>query len=136
MNNIKIPILISKINKYQRKEINYALKKYKIDSTQGVILLKLKEYGALTSKELVNLYSIEKSSISKNIKKLYSLHYIIKEADSHDARSFKIYLSEEGKKIAILIENSLKNINEIFKNFISPNTISELENLIYFLNKK
>nr|WP_307776123.1 MarR family winged helix-turn-helix transcriptional regulator [uncultured Cetobacterium sp.] len=136
MKNIKIPILISKINKFQRKYFEESIKSFDIDSTQGLILTRIKEYGSVTSKELVSLGVVEKPAVSKNIKKLEKLGYIIKRESEKDARSFSIELSPSGEEITDKIKILVDNVDSLFKKFLSDTTLKEMQNLLEHLEKK
>ena len=59
MNKIKIPILFSRISKLQKKYFNDNLKNFNLESSQGIILLKIKELKKITHTQLIDLGIIE-----------------------------------------------------------------------------
>lgn len=135
MNKIKIPVLIARISRFQRKYLNENLKEFNIDSTQGIILTKIKEKSCMTSKELTDLGIVEKPAVSKNIKKLESLDYIYKESSKSDARSFSIYLTEKGQEVTSYIDGLIEKIDFKFKEIIGEKALRDVRDLLEKLER-
>ncbi len=140
MNKFKIPILISKINRLQKKILNEKLKKFNLESSQGIILYKIKEFRKVTPSQLVDMGVIEKAAVSKTLKKLENLGYILKETSLEDARSFFVSLTKSGEVIGNCVNSFIENLDKEFHNILSENSLVQLEtifeNLEEVINKK
>lgn len=135
MNNLKTPILISRISKLQRIYLNKRLKQFNLDGTQGVILFNIKEKSKVTSKELVEMGIIEKASVSKTLTKLTNLGYIFKNPSSTDGRSFLITLTNKGEYIAKEVNNVAEELDSIFKEILSVSSLNEINTLFSHLEE-
>ena len=133
MNRIKIPILVSRISKLQRKILNEKLKIFNLEASQGIILFKIKELGETTPKQLIEMGIIEKPAISKTLTKLEKLGYITKMPSLIDARSFSVSLTKKGEKIEECVNEFIENLNNEFKLILNDNSLNQLENLLTFL---
>lgn len=136
MNKIKIPILISRINRLQKKHLNDSLKPFNLESSQGIILLKIKELKKITPTQLVDLGVIEKPAISKTLKKLEGLGYIFKSPSDTDARSFSVSLTDSGKQIGKHVEKFIDELDKHFQSILDKNNVKELTEILNFLENK
>lgn len=136
MNKIKIPVLISRISKLQRKILNEKLKNFNLEASQGIILFKIKELGESTPKELIEMGIIEKPAISKTLAKLEKLGYIEKIPSLKDARSFSVRLSKNGEMIESCVNDFIEDLNNKFKMILNNNSLKELETLLVFLENE
>ena len=136
MNKIKIPVLISRISKLQRKILNEKLKDFNLEASQGIILFKIKELGESTPKELIEMGIIEKPAISKTLAKLEKLGYIEKIPSLKDARSFSVRLSKNGEMIERCVNDFIEDLNNKFKMILNNNSLKELETLLVFLENE
>ena len=136
MNKIKIPVLISRISKLQRKILNEKLKDFNLEASQGIILFKIKELGESTPKELIEMGIIEKPAISKTLAKLEKLGYIEKIPSLKDARSFSVRLSKNGEMIESCVNDFIEDLNNKFKMILNNNSLKELETLLVFLENE
>lgn len=83
-------------------------------------------------KDIAKALNVDNAIITRNIKKLEELHYIIKLKKANDNRFFDLCLTEKGKDILDLINNyQLKWYDKIMKDF----TNEERDNLINLLEK-
>ncbi|WP_298064871.1 helix-turn-helix domain-containing protein [uncultured Cetobacterium sp.] len=136
MNKIKIPVLISRISKLQRKILNEKLKDFNLEASQGIILFKIKELGESTPKELIEMGIIEKPAISKTLAKLEKLGYIEKIPSLKDARSFSVRLAKNGEMIESCVNDFIEDLNNKFKMILNNNSLKELETLLIFLENE
>ncbi|GIX42486.1 MAG: hypothetical protein KatS3mg129_2219 [Leptospiraceae bacterium] len=84
--------------------------KYQLNPTQSLILLSLHKHQALTQKDLQNIISLDKTTISKSLKSLEQKKFIEKIIYPGDQRFRTIRLTYKGKKIA----NQLTLFYQIF----------------------
>lgn len=92
---------------------NKNFEKYNIGSGQYPLLLSLCHGEGVTQEELSCKLFIDKGTTAKAIKKLEEEGYVKREIDDHDKRAYKVYLTDDGRKI----------INDIFEVLNSWNNI-------------
>ncbi|MGX6591073.1 MarR family winged helix-turn-helix transcriptional regulator [Cetobacterium ceti] len=129
----RIPVIIGKISKYQRRYIDEALSEIGLMGAQGIILAKIKIYGSMTPKEIAKIGIVEKSAVAKVLKKLYELGYVDKVSSELDGRSYKVKLTSKGEEVAQIVKDSVIELEKKYKTILSENTLKELEELERFL---
>ncbi|TDT72322.1 MarR family transcriptional regulator [Hypnocyclicus thermotrophus] len=103
------------------------LEKYKIGSGQFKILINIKKNEGICQDKLAEKLGIDKTTITKAIKKLIEKKYVKREKNKIDKRYYKLYIGEEGEKIYPEIKNIFNEINiKLMLNF------SEKEKEIFF----
>lgn len=91
--------------------------KHQINPTQYSILLSLHFRKELDIKELIKITKLDKTTISKSIKNLYSKELILIKISEEDKRSKKLLITEKGKNIIQEIQKKFR----IFEEFIKKN---------------
>ncbi|WP_426710464.1 MarR family winged helix-turn-helix transcriptional regulator [Cetobacterium sp. SF1] len=122
----RIPVIIGKISKYQRRYIDEKLSETGLAGAQGIILAKLDILGMMTPKEIAGLGIVEKAAVAKVLKKLYELKYIDKEFSGLDGRSYRVKLTSKGLDMASRVKKYVVELEERYKTILSPETIEEL----------
>lgn len=79
-----------------------AATKYDISFAQAQFLLRLPSEGISIS-ELAKLLGIDISTMSRNVNKLELLQLIIRKRDVEDARTFNIFLTNQGDELVDLL---------------------------------
>ena len=87
------------LKKGYEQSLEDVLFKYKLNQTEGNVLLFLYNNDMNTAKDISEYRSISKSLVSKSIDSLYSKDYISVEEDKDDKRINRLYLKEQSKKI-------------------------------------
>lgn len=136
MNRIKIPVLISRISKLQRKILNEKLKDFNLEASQGIILFKIKELGETSPKQLIEMGIIEKPAISKTLTKLEKLGYIEKIPSLKDARSFSVNLTKDGERVENCVNEFIEELNNKFQLILNEYSLNQLENLLTLLENE
>lgn len=85
--------------------------------TEARILFDLNEYGCCTANELSCKLNIDKSYMSRILKKFEKKELILKQMSSEDSRIYIIGLSEKGKSI---INQLISDSNNQIKQLIFP----------------
>jgi len=110
---------------------------YGISIAQWRILVNLFEHGFVTAKQLGSFASMDKSTVSRAIKTMIDMGYLVKKVNNDDKRAYFVALSEQGKNLyheiapkALAWESNLKScISEAeYTSFIS--VLSKLDNKI------
>ena len=79
-----------------------AATKYDISFAQAQFLLRVPSEGISIS-ELAKLLGIDISTMSRNVNKLELLQLIIRKRDAEDARTFNIFLTNQGDELVDLL---------------------------------
>lgn len=102
---------MNEIRLFSRTLIRRVTKEHEI-STQHLDLLSqlIISNGGMTPLKLSKVMCVSKTIISRLIDSLTQAGYVIKEADSHDKRSYNVFITEAGEK----------KVDEIFQFYLGP----------------
>ncbi len=109
-----------------RESLNYGL-----NPTQSIILLSLLRHNTLILKDLENLTSLDKTTLSKSIKNLIEKNIIKKSRTSKDKRKIFLHLTKKGETIA----NQIKDFYLIFLPFIQILNEDQKKEIYFFIYK-
>ncbi len=84
----------------------------------------------VSSNELVSQLNKDKAGIARMIASLEGKGYIKKVADPNDKRSFKIHLTDEGKRLAHSVIPIQRNMRETLTKGMTKEEIDDLQKLI------
>jgi DNA-binding MarR family transcriptional regulator len=93
--------------------INNKFEKYNIGNGQYLFLLSLSHNEGVTQEEMSCKLFIDKGTTAKAIKRLEDEGYVKRSVDDKDKRAYKVYLTEEGRKVTAEISEVLHNWNDI-----------------------
>jgi len=127
--NLKIIEGLERISEIFRIQLWRESLKYKLNPTQSLILLSLRQHSHLTQKDIQNLLSTDKTTISKSVKSLEEKKLIEKIIDPNDQRKKYIYLTPKGKKITKELSLFYKIFLQVLKKF--PFSQEEIYEFIY-----
>lgn len=128
--NKNTAFLISKLSRYQKKYLNNHLKDTDLEDSQAIVLIKIKEHVNLTPKEIFEMRIVEKSSVTKILKKLEELKYIEKIYSNNDGRSYTVGITEKGKEMCLLIEKITHNLNLLYEKIASSEFFNDLTKIL------
>lgn len=93
--------------------INNKFEKYNIGNGQYLFLLSLSHNEGVTQEEMSCKLFIDKGTTAKAIKRLEGEGYVKRSVDDKDKRAYKVYLTEEGRKVTAEISEVLHDWNDI-----------------------
>jgi Transcriptional regulators len=125
---IKIIEGLERISEIFRIQLWRESLKYQLNPTQSLVLLSLQKHTRLTQKDLQNMISIDKTTLSKSLKTLEQKTLIERIVDQKDQRKKYIHLTPKGKKIA----KELKDFCKIFLPVLKKTNLSN-EDLFEFI---
>lgn len=114
------------ISSYVKKQ----LEPFNLAPEQNLIMMMLWEKDGISPNELSTKLNKDKANIARMISSLEKKGYIKKIEDPSDKRTFKVYLTEDGKKLECLVLPILKKTSETVLNGITEEQLIELRNLI------
>ena len=92
----------------------------------GILL----EHDGLTPKELSNTLNIRAASLGELVDKLENNGYITRQAHESDRRTFRVFLTDKGREIAIELTDIRKNALSSFFQGLSEEEQQTLEKLL------
>lgn len=111
MDNTSLFRLIGTISRQATREVNQQVKKYNLDNNLFLYLLRIIENPGLTQFELIQLVQVDKTTMSRSLKKLIDRDYIQKKVNPENKNFKKLFPTEKAL-------NLQKNIAGIEKNYI------------------
>jgi DNA-binding MarR family transcriptional regulator len=93
--------------------INNKFEKYNIGNGQYLFLLSLSHNEGVTQEEMSCKLFIDKGTTAKAIKRLEDEGYVKRSVDDKDKRAYKVYLTEEGRKVTAEISEVIHDWNDI-----------------------
>lgn len=134
--NFALEKAIKKTNNEILKQESELVRKYNLTTSQYGVLECLYIKGDMCIQELILRQISTSGTMTVIVKNLEKMNYIIKKIDCDDKRSFKISLTEVGKK---LVENILPlrkhHLND-FMNIFTEEEKKELLSLLYKVKDK
>ncbi|RHW39142.1 MarR family transcriptional regulator [Neobacillus notoginsengisoli] len=93
-------------------------------------MMMLWEKDGISPNELVSCLKKDKGNIARMIASLEKKGYIQRIDDPSDKRTFKIHLTEEGKRLEGVVEPILQEATRTVTNGISPEQVTELQEIL------
>ncbi|HHV12074.1 MAG TPA: MarR family transcriptional regulator [Clostridiales bacterium] len=98
---------------------------------QPKLLSLIKGHEGISQKELATMTCVKASTITGMLNTLEAKHFVYRLVDEADKRIMRVYLTPEGREVAIQSEQLMKNLYEtLFKDFSTEelNVILSLSN--------
>lgn len=90
---------ISYLYRYEQIFIGKKIEPYGIGSGQFPFLMRLYREDGINQESLYDYLKIDKGTTARAIQKLVDEGYIFRQRDEKDRRSYRVYLTEKGKKM-------------------------------------
>lgn len=104
---------ISCIFRHARIFFARTMDKYGLGSGQFLFLRALMFNEGINQKELSLMLKIDKATTARAIKRLTERGYVLRKNDSDDRRSYRLYMTDSGRRIALEILKTGKQVEEI-----------------------
>lgn len=103
--------LLASINNKKNTYYNQQLKKLELSHGQAFVIHAIGENGMVQQDELTRNLEIDKSAVTRILKLLENKNIVRKSVDTRDRRGYKIFLTDEGKKLYPEVNRIIKNVN-------------------------
>ena len=123
---------ISAIYRHLQIHINQEFSAFGFGSGQYLYFNHIAHHEGITQKELSALIAIDKATTAKAVHKLIKQGYVCSEQDPEDRRSYKLYLTESGRKIMPEVRRIMFQTREILNEGLSD---AEMESALKALHK-
>lgn len=133
MSRLKFGIQFSITSRLWRRHIDQRLAQVGFTDVSWSPLLHLDEFGdGISQKALASSVGIEGSSLVRLLDSLEKKGFITRQADQHDRRTKRIYLTDEGRQQVSVLRGHLQEIEEDMLSDISD---EEIDTMLGVLNK-
>jgi MarR family transcriptional regulator, transcriptional regulator for hemolysin len=113
------------------KEVNEALKEFKLYSSQWSIIFCLKQFGSMTQKEIWQYLNVEAPTVTRTIMRLEQSGWVVRR-EGKDKRERIVHLTEQAEKLVPKIE---QRIMELEERLLSRLTEEEQQQLVDLMKK-
>jgi len=96
--------VISFLDRYEQIYIGKKIKPYGIGSGQFPFLMRLYHGDGINQESLSDYLKIDKGTTARAVQKLVDEGYVFRQRDENDKRSYRVFLSEKGKKLEPIIK--------------------------------
>jgi len=123
-----IGMFISYLYRYGQIYLGKKLEPYGIGSGQFPFLMRLFHEDGINQRNLSNYLQMDKATATRAIKKLVDEGYIFRQKDKEDKRSYRIFLSEKGKRLEPYMKKIASEWNDILLSSFDDNQKKEIMN--------
>ena len=109
--------------------------RFKLTAPRYYALLHISEKPGLSSSELSNRLLCDKSNVTRIVKGLESVAYIIRKPHETDGRTLRLYLTEQGKAVCTQVSAAHQKYNDLRLNCISEISQGNLLENLSLLNE-
>ena len=99
---------ISYLYRYGQIYIGKKIEPYGIGSGQFPFLMRLYREDGINQESLSDYLKIDKGTTARAIQKLVDEGYVFRQRDEKDRRSYRVFLTEKGKKLEPDMKNSFR----------------------------
>ena len=110
--------------------IKKQLEPFNLAPEQNLIMMMLWEKDGVSPNELVSCLKKDKGNIARMVASLEKKGYIKRVDDPGDKRTFKIHLTEEGRRLQCSVEPILQEGSRTVTNGLSPEQLSQLQEML------
>ncbi|MBU2546782.1 MAG: MarR family transcriptional regulator [Proteobacteria bacterium] len=135
MREDKLFAMLHGININMRKLADRALWPLGITHAEMRIMMAIYYYGDSSQEEMVCRLGVDRSNISRSLKKLENIQYIAREKDDKDGRAFRIALTEKGRSLKAELFRIRMSIQHIFSRSMTDADLDDLLKLLENVNR-
>lgn len=97
---------------------------------QALLLILLSEQDGMTHSELAQKMRISPAAVTKVIKRMEQLQYVLRKPDPDDERVSRVYLQESGTALITELRSSLFEFDEILFSDFSEDDLQNFQELL------
>ncbi|WP_260451589.1 MarR family winged helix-turn-helix transcriptional regulator [Listeria grandensis] len=106
------------------------LKKYGLGVGQLRYIATLYQFGGLSQDEIVKRFMVDKANVARHLHRLEELGMIRREVNQADKRKHRVYLTDKGREVQPLIEDTMKTWSVILTQDFSEEEKEQLIDLL------
>ncbi len=119
---------IKEYRRFAQQNISEKIKDITID--QGMVLIFLREYPALTQKEIAELVFKDNGSMTRMINAMVRKKYLKRSMHQEDRRRYKIEITKKGMEVLELLPPLIHHNRKSSLNGITKKELSQLETIL------
>ena len=97
-----------------------------IPESYHVVILYLSRNPGANQRKIAEFSNVTTSAINQTLKGMIADGYVQKETDGCDRRNSKLFLTEKGERVALLLREKLHRSDEKITNMITPEKEAEM----------
>ncbi|WP_379152413.1 MarR family winged helix-turn-helix transcriptional regulator [Paenibacillus sp. sgz5001063] len=132
----KLAVIFYRLNRNYQYLMALRLKPYNITPEQWNVLKHLQEQDGLTQKDLTYMADKDKTTVTRMIESLVERGTVTKEVNSEDRRSYRIFLTEEGKELIRQVQPIPDRVNWEVCSGLSDEQILQLKETLDVLQEQ
>ncbi|HEY3360577.1 MAG TPA: MarR family transcriptional regulator [Methanosarcina sp.] len=121
---------ISFLYRYEQIFIGKKIEPYGIGSGQFPFLMRLYLEDGINQESLSDYLNIDKGTTARAIQKLVDEGYVFRQKDEKDRRSYRIFLTDKGKKLELEMKKIASEWEEILFSSFDDSQKREIMNLL------
>lgn len=125
-----IGYLLVQAAKEHRGRVSNAFSDLGIHVGQDMVLLQLWGEDGVSPTELANRLRVEPGTVSKVLSRMEKVDLVTRRRDPRDARSFKVYLTENGKDLREPVNSRWEGVEDRMLKGLSPEERALLRRLL------
>ena len=127
----QIAVNVLRVSAYLLREGNRIASRYQLNQQQFVVLNYINNNLEVRQNDICSSLVYEKSNVSKIVKKLEKLGYVVLKEDKEHTRSLIIETSTLGVRV---VEEGLVEFSRFHKNFLKEFSSFEIDNVLLATN--
>lgn len=114
----------SRLERRQKHFMNSALQSSGVHGIMYKLIITIKRHPGTSQDFLADFYSVDKSQITRLVRKLEKMNYLSRSVNENDRRYFRLFLTGEGERLHTTIRQALKKWGTLISKEISAENIS------------
>ncbi|GAA3639262.1 MarR family transcriptional regulator [Lactobacillus hamsteri] len=114
---------------------NIEFKEMNLNRGQYLYLVRISENPGIISDRLAEMLSVDRTTTARSIQKLVKNNLVYKESDQDNKKIKHLFLTDEGKELAKVIERENSFSNQMALNGLTESEKSELARLLKTVEK-
>jgi len=123
------------IDKYFKLFLKDSLKKYGLNSAEGLVLLVLYGEDGKTQEQLIDELQFDKGVMTRTMKELEKKEYVTREKNALDNRSFLFFLTDKAVVFKETLIAILKEWNDIILQDIDGSLLEQVDSVLDIISE-
>ena len=119
-----------RINSWRIRALKTAIAPYGYTGTMHLIVLYIRLHPGSRQEDIAEYYSLDKSSVARDARKLEELHHIVRHIDPENRRQYQLDLTPAGQEFLCFLDQIHDEYAEKLKTGFQEEEWAQLEKLL------
>ena len=119
-----------RINSWRIRALKTAIAPYGYTGTMHLIVLYIRHHPGSRQEAIAEYYSLDKSSVARDARKLEELHHIVRHIDPENRRQYQLDLTPAGQEFVCFLDQIHDEYAEKLKTGFQEEEWAQLEKLL------